>query len=46
MIISLSLFGSVGCSEQNENDNVTEAKNSYEQITPQEAKKLMETEAK
>lgn len=44
LIISLSLFGAVGCSEQDENDNVTEIKNSYEQITPQEAKKLMESE--
>ena len=44
LIISLSLFGTVGCSGQGGNNTVTEAKNSYEQISPQEAKKLMETE--
>ncbi len=44
LMISLSLFGTVGCSEQNENDNATEAKNSYEQISPQEAKRLMDSE--
>lgn len=44
LIISLSLFGVSGCGNQSGNDSTTEAKISYQQITPQEAKKLMETE--
>lgn len=36
LLISLSLFGLTACSEDN--------KNSYEQITPQQAKTIMETE--
>ena len=44
LIISLSLFGAVGCSDQDNNNAATEIKKSYEQISQQEAKKLMETE--
>jgi len=44
LIISLSLFGAAGCADQSGNESTTEAKISYQQITPQEAKKLMETE--
>ncbi len=42
LIISLCLFGICGCNGEKSNE---ETKNSYEQITPQQAKELMEKEA-
>lgn len=44
LIISLCLFGACGCNSEKPKESPTEAKNSYEQITAQQAKDLMEKE--
>lgn len=44
LIISLSLFGFTSCQEENNNQESTTALITYEQITPEEAKKIMDTQ--
>ncbi len=44
LIISLCLFGACGCNNEKPKESPTEAKNSYEQITPQQAKEIMDSE--
>lgn len=44
LIISLSLFSFTSCQEENNNQESTTALITYEQITPEEAKKIMDTQ--
>lgn len=44
LIISLSLFGFTSCQQENNNQESTTALITYEQITPEEAKKIMDTQ--
>ena len=44
LIISLSLFGFTSCQKENNNQESTTALITYEQITPEEAKKIMDTQ--
>ncbi len=44
LIISLSLFGFTSCQQENNNQENTTALITYEQITPEEAKKIMDTQ--
>lgn len=44
LMISLCLFGVCGCNGEKPKENIIETKNSYEQITANQAKELMEKE--
>lgn len=44
LIISLSLFGFTSCQNENNKQESTTALITYEQITPEEAKKIMDTQ--
>lgn len=44
LMISLCLFGVCGCNGEKPKENMIETKNSYEQITANQAKELMEKE--
>lgn len=44
LMISLCLFGICGCNGEKPKENIIETKNSYEQITANQAKELMEKE--
>ena len=44
LIISLSLFGFCSCGDKNATDETTVAIKTYEQITPEEAKNIMDTQ--
>ena len=44
LLISLCLFGACGCNGEEPKETPTEANNSYEQITPQQAKEIMDNE--
>ena len=44
LIISLSLFGFCSCGDKNTADETTAAIKTYEQITPEEAKNIMDTQ--
>ena len=44
LMISLCLFGVCGCNGEKPKENTIETKNSYEQITANQAKELMEKE--
>ncbi len=44
LLISLCLFGACGCNGEKSKETPTEANNSYEQITPQQAKEIMDNE--
>lgn len=44
LMISLCLFGICGCNGEKPKENMIETKNSYEQITANQAKELMEKE--
>ena len=44
LIISLSLFGLCSCGDKNATDATTVAIKTYEQITPEEAKNIMDTQ--
>lgn len=41
LMISLCLFGICGCNGEKPKENIIETKNSYEQITANQAKELM-----
>lgn len=44
LIISLSLFGFSACQDKNNNQEITTTAITYEQITPEEAKNIMDTQ--
>lgn len=44
LAIILSLFGLSCCNDENVSEDTTTANKTYEQITPEEAKKIMDTE--
>ena len=44
LMISIWLFGICGCNGEKPKENIIETKNSYEQITANQAKELMEKE--